>query len=184
MYRSKVMERALIGAITSISPRIEEAITRNELWRYQMGDTPLFIGDCTVVDENDPENDSVVVTFAHSPWDLYDYRLRVEFHDVDGLIDVVVFDVNLTNFNMSIFPDYSFGALAIGDIDEGEADKKSFVHYPIEDIGTVLTALAAITDGEMLKAEILKANNVKALEAEARAQRRSQFKVVEGGKKE
>lgn len=178
MSKCVVMESAFVGAIRGIRDRIDKAIVGSEVWRYQLGSAPSYVGNTSVIDEDDPDNDSIDITFFNSPWDIYDYRLRIVFLDYEGVVDVMIIDVGLDENRFNVMPDYSLGEDPAGDVqmvDNGEA----FVFYPVEDLCSVLSALSFITVGETLHAELA---NRTAIAAEEKKIRRARFKVIDGSK--
>lgn len=182
MSKSVAMEYAFVGAILGLRERIDKAIENKETWNYQFGRIPTYIGNLTVVDAEDPDNDSVRVTFCKSPWDVYDYRIRAEFHDMDGVNDVMIFDVNTKEFRFSVFPEYAVTAVPIESASPPVDSEAEFVFYPYDDITAVLAALSGIPVAEMEMTE----RELERIEEEARKnerlQRRSRFQLIDGSK--
>lgn len=182
MIKCVPMEQALIGAVRGIKERIEKAISENEKWHYQLGPCPRYVGHCTVVDDEEPNADFTILTFCWSPWDIYEYRIRVEFHDVGGMLDVMIFDINTTDSRFNVFPDYSFTAQALDEIVPCEVSEENFIFYPVDDIGTVLSALSYIVCGELEMDKIMASRKEEEARKNERILQRARFTVIDGSK--
>lgn len=181
MNSNKVIESALIGSVLGIRSRIDQALDKSEIWKYQMGGTPSYQGNCVIVDVEEPANDYVWLSFFRSPWHDYHYRIKVEFYDMSGLLDIMVVDVDVDGWRISVIPDYSFGTMNIMDVAPVPNDS-SFIFYPIDDLGTVISAMAHIHEGEQLQNELLATAQAGQQAELERQQRRKAFTVIDGNK--
>ncbi|MCY1288182.1 hypothetical protein D9M68_20410 [compost metagenome] len=178
MNQCVVMEQAFVGAVRGIRDRIDEAVAGNEVWTYQLGEAPRYVGKHSVLDEDFPDNDSITVAFYKSPWDVYDYRFRVTFLDREGILDVMIIDIGIEENRFNVMADHSQGVDDIATIQMVESDA-SFIFQPVEDLCTVLSAMSFITIGEKLQSEQA---TLAVLQAEEKKARLSRFKVYDGSK--
>lgn len=181
MSKCAVMEQAFVGAIRGIQSRIEKAIEGQEKWIYQLGTAPSYVGNHTVLDDLEKDSDSIEMTFHRSPWDVYDYRIRIDFLEPNDTLEVMIIDVNVTDGRFNAMPDNSFGEVDACQVQMTECDG-SFIFYPVEDLCTVLTGMSYITEGEVLHAAkaTLKLQSEAVLEE--REKRKRRFQVIEGTK--
>lgn len=179
MFRNVVIEQALIGAVRGIKERIDRAISASETWRYQLGCTPAYVGDFTVVDVEEPHGDTVILTFHSSPLDTAQYRIHVEFQNIDDEVDAMVIDLDIEDSKIMVSPVIG---TSTEEVTQSMVEDDDFFFYPIEDLGSVISAMAHVTAGELLRDEVEAEEQKDKLRQAEREQRKAKFQVFVGNK--
>ncbi|MNE52245.1 hypothetical protein D3C80_1469090 [compost metagenome] len=148
--------------------RIETAIQQKETWTYQFGNFPVYSGGNTIRDSVDSDNDLIKLSFHPSATDGFNLTIIVGFDAVDGEeieeAGGIVLDINtvtggclLTHPCECPHPPYS----------------------DLMDVGSVIQALAVFD--LCAKLEVEHAEELKKTQEalEARALRKSYFRVVQ-----
>jgi len=159
---------ALVGMITSMRPRIDKAIVNQELWQYQFGNAPVYSALNTIVDVEDTDNDYIKLSFHAPETDDHTLLIRAHFCYESEVLDEFTLKVD----ERTATADLSYTC------DCGEHG----TFMDMMDTNSIMQAMAMFPMFESLEEGLIEKMEANAVAQQAKAHRRSQFKVIDGAK--